>query len=118
MSIAGRPAASIAASLEQQLHARKRGAGEALPTVRDLAATLRVSPATVAAAYKLLRTRGLVAGQGRRGTRVAGAPVAPAHPAAPSVSEGAVDLATGNPDPLLLPAVGPALHSIEDDVRL
>jgi DNA-binding transcriptional MocR family regulator len=118
MRISGRTAASIAASLEQQLHARKRGAGEALPTVRDLAATLRVSPATVAAAYKLLRTRGLVAGQGRRGTRVAGAPVAPAHPAAPSVAEGAVDLATGNPDPLLLPAVGPALHSIEDDVRL
>ena len=118
MRISGRTAASIAASLELQLHARKRGAGEALPTVRDLAATLRVSPATVAAAYKLLRTRGLVAGQGRRGTRVAGAPVAPAHAAAPSVSEGAVDLATGNPDPLLLPAVGPALHSIEDDVRL
>src|SRR5688572_26827056 len=118
MRISGRTAASIAASLEQQLHARKRGAGEALPTVGDLAATLRVSPATVAAAYKLLRTRGLVAGQGRRGTRVAGGPAAPAHPAAPSVPEGAVDLATGNPDPLLLPAVEPALHAIGDDVRL
>jgi DNA-binding transcriptional MocR family regulator len=118
MRISGRTAASIAASLEQHLHARKRGPGEALPTVRDLAATLHVSPATVAAAYKLLRTRGLVAGQGRRGTRVAGAPAAPAPPVAPSVPEGAVDLATGNPDPLLLPAVGPALHSIEDDVRL
>ena len=118
MRVSGRTAATIAASLEQQLHARSRGPGEALPTVRDLAATLRVSPATVAAAYKLLRTRGLVAGRGRRGTRVAGGPVAPAHPAAPSVPDGAVDLATGNPDPLLLPAVGPALHAIEDDVRL
>jgi DNA-binding transcriptional MocR family regulator len=118
MKISGRTAASIAASLEHHLHARKRGPGEALPTVRDLAATLHVSPATVAAAYKLLRTRGLVAGQGRRGTRVAVAPAAPAHPAAPLVPEGAVDLATGNPDPLLLPSVGPALHSIEADVRL
>jgi DNA-binding transcriptional MocR family regulator len=118
MKISGRTAASIAASLEHHLHARKRGPGEALPTVRDLAATLHVSPATVAAAYKLLRTRGLVAGQGRRGTRVAVAPAAPAHPAAPLVPEGAVDLATGNPDPLLLPSVGPALHSTEADVRL
>ena len=118
MKISGRTAASIAASLEHHLHARTRGPGEALPTVRDLAATLHVSPATVAAAYKHLRTRGLVAGQGRRGTRVAVAPPAPAHPAAPSVPEGAVDLATGNPDPLLLPSVGPALHSIEEDVRL
>ena len=118
MRISGRTAVSIAASLEHHLHARQRGPGEALPTVRDLAATLHVSPATVAAAYKLLRTRGLVAGRGRRGTRVSAGPVAPAPPAAPAVPEGAVDLATGNPDPLLLPAVGPALHAIEDDVRL
>jgi DNA-binding transcriptional MocR family regulator len=118
MRISGRTAISIAGSLEQHLNARKRGAGEALPTVRDLAATLHVSPATVAAAYKLLRTRGLVTGQGRRGTRVARAPAAPAHPAGASVPEGAVDLATGNPDPLLLPSVGPALQSTEGDVRL
>src|SRR5918992_6302527 len=101
MRVAGRTAVSIAASLEQQLHARTRGPGEPLPTVRELAATLRVSPATVAAAYKLLRTRGLVAGQGRRGTWVAAAVMAPAHPVAPAVPAGAIDLATGNPDPLL-----------------
>ena len=118
MRVSGRTAAGIAASLEQHLHARTRGPGDSLPTVRELAATLRVSPATVAAAYKLLRARGLVAGQGRRGTRVASGPVAPADAAAPSVPAGAVDLATGNPDPLLLPAVGPALHAIEDDARL
>jgi DNA-binding transcriptional MocR family regulator len=44
--------------------------------------------------------------------------VAPAHPVAPAVPAGAIDLATGNPDPLLLPPVGPALHAIEDEVRL
>jgi DNA-binding transcriptional MocR family regulator len=118
MRVSGRTAAAIAASLEQQLHARTRRPGDSLPTVRELAATLRVSPATVAAAYKILRTRGLVAGQGRRGTRVATGPVPPAHSAAPSVPASAVDLATGNPDPLLLPAVAPALHAIEDDLRL
>ena len=118
MRVSGRTAAAIAASLEQQLHARTRGPGDSLPTVRELAATLRVSPATVAAAYRILRTRGMVAGQGRRGTRVAAGPVAPVQSAAPAVPAGAVDLATGNPDPLLLPAVEPALHAIEDDVRL
>jgi DNA-binding transcriptional MocR family regulator len=118
MRVSGRTAASIAASLEQHLHARTRGPGEALPTVRELAASLRVSPATVAAAYKVLRTRGLVAGRGRRGTRVAAGLLAPTHSAAPAVPAGAIDLATGNPDPSLLPPVGPALHAIEDDVRL
>jgi DNA-binding transcriptional MocR family regulator len=118
MRIAGRTAASIAASLEQHLRARAKGPGEPLPTVRELAATLRVSPATIAAAYSLLRSRGLVTGQGRRGTRVAAAVVAPAHAAGPAIPAGVVDLASGNPDPHLLPPVGPALHAIDDDVRL
>ena len=72
--IPGGTAAAIAASVEQASHAGRAAPGEPLPTVRDLAATLRVSPATVAAAYKLLRARGLIAGQGRRGTRVAARP--------------------------------------------
>ena len=109
---------AIAASLEHSLHSRKRGAGEALPTVRALAATLGVSPATVAAAYKLLRARGFVAGQGRRGTRVASGPVTPATVAPPAVPAGTMDLATGNPDPALLGPLEPALRSIEGDPRL
>jgi DNA-binding transcriptional MocR family regulator len=116
--VSGRTAAAIAASFEQQLHAGKRGTGEALPTVRGLAATLDVSPATVAAAYKLLRARGLVAGRGRRGTRVAAGRITPAHASFQPVPDGAVDLASGNPDPALLPLVGPALRAIEDEVRL
>ncbi len=118
MRVSGRTAAAIAASLEQSLHTRKRGPGEALPTVRDLAATLRVSPATVAAAYKLLRARGLVAGQGRRGTRVASGPVTPATVAPPALPAGTIDLATGNPDPALLPPIEPAIHSIEGGLQL
>jgi DNA-binding transcriptional regulator YhcF (GntR family) len=42
--------------------------GQRLPAIRELAKTLRVSPVTVAAAYRLLRTRGLAVGDGRRGT--------------------------------------------------
>ncbi len=118
MRISGRTAASIAASLEHHLDAGHGGTGEPLPTVRDLAATLRVSPATVAAAYKLLRARGLVAGQGRRGTRVAPSRLAPAQFLTPMVPAGAIDLASGNPDPRVLPAIAPALHAIQDDIRL
>jgi DNA-binding transcriptional MocR family regulator len=74
--------------------------------VRELAATLEVSPATVAAAYRTLRQRGLVTTQGRRGTVVAGAPplrVRGARPLPPH----ARDLASGNPDPAFLPPLQP-----------
>ena len=118
MCVSGRTAVAIAASLEQSLHTQKRGPGEALPTVRELAVTLRVSPATVAAAYKLLRARGLVAGHGRRGTRVAPGRVTPASAAPPAVPAGTIDLATGNPDPDLLPPLEPAIHVIEGGLQL
>lgn len=118
MRVSGRTAIAIAASLEHSLHASKRGPGEALPTVRDLATTLGVSPATVASAYKLLRNRGLVAGYGRRGTRVELGPVTPASVARPAVPAGTVDLATGNPDPALLAPFKSAIHFIEGGPRL
>lgn len=118
MRISGRTAAAIAASLEHSLHAGKRGPGETLPTVRDLATTLGVSPATVAYAYKLLRTRGLVAGHGRRGTRVEPGPVTPAPVASPAVPVGTVDLATGNPDPALLAPFKNAIQFVEGGPRL
>lgn len=116
--ISGDTAAAIATAVEQGLHAGRTGPGDLLPTVRELATTLRVSPATVAAAYKLLRTRGLIAGQGRRGTRVASRPPTPSAPAPPQVPAGTVDLATGSPDPALLPALEPALRAISTDPRV
>ena len=66
MKVSGRTATDIAASLERGLYAGAQVSGEALPTVRRLAADLGVSPATVSSAYKLLRTRGLVVGGGLR----------------------------------------------------
>ncbi len=111
--ISGATAAEIAASVEAALRDGAMRAGERLPTVRELATRLRVSPTTVAAAYRTLRLRGLVVGQGRRGSAIsAHPPIAQPHPAA-RVPESALDLASGNPDAKLLPPLAPALRSID-----
>ncbi len=90
-----------------------------MPPIRNLAKTLKVSPATVAAAYRLLRTRGLTAGNGRRGTRVNPRPPSPAEGApAALLPRGAVDLRTGNPDPELIPSIAAALRSVGAVPRL
>ncbi len=62
--------------------------GQRLPTVRQLAADLRVAPGTVARAYTSLEGEGLVRSQRSRGTRA----VAPTGPA-PEVRASAEALA-------------------------
>jgi DNA-binding transcriptional MocR family regulator len=118
-SIRGDSTKSIAASIEQAVHAGGLSAGQALPTIRDLAQTLRVSPVTVAAAYRLLQARGLVVGDGRRGSRIRPNPPSPLNPppGAP-VPEGTVDLSDGNPDPSLLPGLEGALRTVDPSPRL
>lgn len=91
--------------------------GAPLPTVRALAASAGVSPATAAAAYRALRLRGLVTAQGRRGTRVTHRPPL-AAPAPPPVAAGLRDLADGNPDPAFLPRLRRVLGRLAGAVRL
>ena len=113
-TIEGGTAADIAKSAEEAIRTGRFGPGDRLPTIRALAASLGVSPATVASAYGELRRRGVVAAAGRRGTRVterppliiAGSPVS-------GIPGGARDLATGNPDPNLLPSLGDALAAVD-----
>lgn len=116
--ITGSTAAAIAASVERALHAGRARPGDRLPTIRALARRLDVSSATVAAGYTLLRTRGLLAGQGRQGTRIASRPLTPVVLPAPAVPAGTVDLATGNPDPALLPSLDTALRAIRSEARV
>jgi len=104
--ITGDTARELEGSVEDAIRAGGLRPGEPLPTVRGLASDLGVSPATVAAAYRELRRRGLVAGAGRAGTRVRAAPPIASRPPL-SVPPGARDLRTGGPDPALLPPLPP-----------
>jgi DNA-binding transcriptional MocR family regulator len=108
----------IVASIEQEVHSGRLPLGSTLPTIRELSALLKVSPATVAAAYKALRNRGLTSASGRQGTRVAAQPPSPAAKRGPAVTAGLIDLASGNPDPGLLPALAPALRAIASEPHL
>ena len=95
---------SIAEQLERDILTGRLVEGSRLPAIRSLAKDLDVSPATVAAAYQTLRTRGLVVAS-RRGTLVAPAPSLSPRVEA-TIPESVRDLATGNPDPELLPDLG------------
>ena len=116
-SIAGQTARAIAASVEQGAREGDLVAGGALPTVRSLAGALSVSPATVAAAYRLLKTRGIVATGGRRGTRLSHRPPLATRPA-PPVPSHLRNLAEGNPDPKLLPSLGHAMRQLNEREHL
>ena len=115
--ISGTTASGIAASVEAAIRNGELVPGQRLPPIRALAAELRVSPMTVASAYRELRRRGLLVASGRRGTRVAPRPPLPVR-ARPFVPAGARDLASGNPDPDLLPPLTDALARVDTSPRL
>jgi DNA-binding transcriptional MocR family regulator len=116
--IGRRPGATtIAAKIETAIAEGKLAPATRLPTVRDLAAGLDVSPATVAVAYRALGQRGLLSAGGRLGTTVSAQPPLRVRGAAPLPAH-ARDLASGNPDPALLPPLGPALASLDPAHKL
>lgn len=99
----------IAASVERAVGSGKLEPGQLLPPLRELATGLGVNPNTVAAAYRTLRDRGVIETAGRRGSRVRPRPASTARDARRDVPAGVRDVAAGNPDPLLLPPLAPAL---------
>jgi DNA-binding transcriptional MocR family regulator len=110
--ITGATAREIATSAERAICAGHLEPGERLPTVRALSTALGTSPATVGAAYRILRERGLVLGAGRRGTQVAPRPALRLARGPAPAAEGRRDLAHGLPDPALLPPLHPHLAAL------
>lgn len=116
-SLEDRTPAGIAGAVSRGIHAGHLQVGDRLPTVREVAAALGVSPATVSAAWQALRRTGLVIARGRAGTFVAEPETGWLTPrqrgmlgAGPSSLR--IDLSRGTPDPDLLPALGPALSRV------
>ncbi|GGN53231.1 GntR family transcriptional regulator [Actinoplanes lobatus] len=112
--VSGDNAAEISASIEAGIVRGDWIAGAALPSVRVLAGSLHVSPATVAKAYQELRQRGVIETEGRRGTRVRHRPAVAVTRAAlrTPAPPGLRDLSTGEPDPHLLPPLAPAIAAL------
>lgn len=111
-----RTAQRVAATIGRLITAEAIPVGTRLPTVRELAVALDVSPTTISEAWRSLAATGAIATRGRNGTVVS----EPTSPRAPRryrrVTEGpghfSVDLSTGTPDPALLPDLGPALARV------
>jgi DNA-binding transcriptional MocR family regulator len=108
--ITGRGASGIAADIEGAVGAGALRPGQPLPPLRELARELDVNPNTVAAAYRLLRDRGVIETAGRRGSRVRTRPAtAPRDALRIDLPPGTRDVSTGNPDTALLPPLAEAL---------
>ncbi|MFD7014092.1 aminotransferase class I/II-fold pyridoxal phosphate-dependent enzyme [Streptomyces sp. NPDC059161] len=108
--IVGRRASEIAESVERAVGSGGLEPGQLLPPLRELATELGVNPNTVAAAYRLLRDRGVIETAGRRGSRVRARPASTARDLIRvDVPQGVRDVADGNPDPALLPPLADAL---------
>ncbi|MBB1242540.1 aminotransferase class I/II-fold pyridoxal phosphate-dependent enzyme [Streptomyces durbertensis] len=109
----GAGAARIAATVEEAVAAGELSPGQPLTPIRELAARIGVNPNTVAAAYRLLRERGVIETAGRRGSRVRARPASTAREALGTpVPPGVRDLSSGNPDPALLPALADVLADV------
>ncbi|MFI9202728.1 aminotransferase class I/II-fold pyridoxal phosphate-dependent enzyme [Streptomyces sp. NPDC053048] len=116
--IEGRRAAEISASVERAVGEGMLAPGELLPPLRELAVELGVNPNTVAAAYRTLRDRGVIETAGRRGSRVRQRPAStPRELLRVEAPEGGRDVASGNPDPALLPPLDEALAAAARKAR-
>lgn len=115
-AIDDRTPAGIAAAIHRLIRSGALVSGDRLPTVRDLARVIGVSPSTVSEAWQALGSVGAVRARGRAGTfvRDIGEPDRPTRflgiGAAPSAA--GIDLSTGTPDPELLPPLREALERV------
>ncbi|SNY71981.1 DNA-binding transcriptional regulator, MocR family, contains an aminotransferase domain [Paractinoplanes atraurantiacus] len=111
-----RSARGIAAAISRMITAGTLPAGTRLPTVRDVARQLGVSPTTVSEAWRSLTRAGVLQTRGRSGTFVATVSSRQRLRYSQMGAVGAVaqDLSTGVPDHDLLPDLTDALKRIGD----
>ena len=111
----------IAAAISRLVHDGTLPAGARLPTVRQVAWRLGVSPATVSAAWQALASVGVLASRGRAGSHVLDAGRGWLPPRYRGLVRGdaevRLDLSTGTPDPELLPDLRPVLTSVAAHAR-
>ena len=105
----------IAAAVHRMIRGGSLAPGDRLPTVRELALAIGVSPATVSEAWQALGAVGAIQARGRAGTFVRDV----AEPTRPTrylgiggapTTDVSLDLSTGTPDPQLLPALHEAIE--------
>ena len=109
-SISGTTANAIAGSIRDMALRGEFEPGFILPPIRTLAAELQVNRNTVAAAYRQLVAAGVAQTQGRLGTAIASFPDVDTEL---QPGSGLIDLASGNPDPDLLPDLRAAISQMD-----
>ncbi len=116
--VQGTSARDIATSLEAAVRQGRLAPGTLLPSVRQLASSLGVSPPTAAAALADLRRRGIIVTHARRRSAVSPRPPVGVSLVDAAPPSGARDLARGNPDPELLPNLAPFVSRLSGKTRL
>lgn len=116
-AIEDRSARGIAGTVSRLVMAGTLPAGTRLPTVRELATQLGISPTTVSQAWRTLARAGVISPRGRAGTFVLAGPAAAADPRRYrriTRSPGRLphDYSTGTPDAALLPDLAPVLARV------
>ncbi|MET1017903.1 MAG: GntR family transcriptional regulator, partial [Leifsonia flava] len=106
----------IAASIARQITSGELAPGDRLPTVREVASEIGVSPATVSHAWQALARAGLIVSRGRAGSFVRSTDAAWLPPRTQGLAghpgDARLDLSRGTPDPLLLPGLARALARV------
>jgi DNA-binding transcriptional MocR family regulator len=116
-AIDDRSARGIAGTVSRLVMSGILPAGTRLPTVRELATELGISPTTVSQAWRTLARAGVISPRGRAGTFVLAGPAASAQPRRYrriTRSPGRLphDYSTGTPDVALLPDLAPVLARV------
>ncbi len=115
LSIDERSPQGIASGIARLITTGDLAPGDRLPTVRELASDLGVSPATVSHAWQTLASTGLIMSRGRSGSFVRSKPrewMPSRYRGLDGTLEARLDLSRGTPDTELLTTLGPALARV------